>query len=357
MNHRLREVGEKAEAAMNMAKESAKETAQLKEQMDKDREMGNKKVEKSELNIFEEMNLREEKRKNVVIHGMPEPTGEDGKSRMDADKRKLDQIFTILEINIAVDSDVEFCRRIGEKAEKDRPLIVGFYSEWAKSVLLKNSKYLAETEMRNLSVVPDLTERQRKAEKDLIQEAERKNREELTEEDRSKNWVWRVVGKKGQKRLVKGYDAMRGGWSRGAARGAGAVTNGARGRVALLPALPPRGEWEPGAATRGTEGAGGRKRRQSGDGERVRKRGTGRGRPPLRGRGTNQSIRQPMGQTEDQSDSPTASQPTSQPTSQMINTEEEEMEIRERSSRREEEEEEEMEEIPPALAGIRTGED
>jgi hypothetical protein len=71
------------------------------------------------------MSLREEKCKNVVIHGMDEPEGADGRSRMEADKRKLDQIFTALDVNISVDSDVKFCRRVGEKAERST-VIVGF---------------------------------------------------------------------------------------------------------------------------------------------------------------------------------------------------------------------------------------
>jgi hypothetical protein len=355
MNHRLKEIHDKAQAAVDLAKETAKEQAQLKEQIEKDKEVTSKKVEKCELNIYEEMNLREEKRKNVVIHGLVEPEGEDGKTRMESDKRKLDQIFTVLELNISVDTDVEFCRRIGKKAERSRPLICGFYSEWVKSVLLKNSRYLAETNLNNVSVVPDLTERQRREERDLVQEAKRRNREELTSDDKAKNWVWKVVGRKGQKRLVKGTEAGRGGWGRGASRGtsrgAGAVggANIPATGVNLLPVQPQRGAWEPSVAARGREASGGRKRRMSGDGERVRKRGTGRGRPPIRGRTTNQSTRQQTAQADSHADN--------QQSSQTVNTEEEEEEAQEGESQmsREEETEEEMEETPPA--GIRTGEE
>jgi hypothetical protein len=184
MNHRLREVQEQAKAAMDMAKESVKETSKIREQMDKDKEVIGRKVEKSEMDVYEEMNLREEKRRNVIIHGMVEPEGADGRSRMEADRRKLDEMFTIVDVNLTVESDVEFCRRIGEKAERSRPLIVGFYSEWAKSELLRSSKRLADSNMSSVSVVPDLTEKQRKAERDMLEEAQRKNQEELTDDDR-----------------------------------------------------------------------------------------------------------------------------------------------------------------------------
>jgi hypothetical protein len=284
MNHRLREVQEKAQAAMDMAKESVKETSKIREQMDKDKEVIGKKVEKSEMDIYEEMNLREEKRRNVIIHGMAEPDGIEGRSRMEADKKKIDEIFKIVDVNLTVESDVEFCRRIGEKAERSRPLIVGFYSEWAKSELLRTSKYLADSELSSLSIVPDLTEKQRKAERDMIEEAQRKNQEELTDDDRAKNLVWRVVGKKGQKRMVKMYNTLRGGGTSSRARGGaarGMMTS--RGSGNLLPAVQRQEGWQPSTSGRGAE-AGGRKRRLSGDGERARKRGAVRGRPPLRGR-------------------------------------------------------------------------
>jgi hypothetical protein len=301
MNHRLRELQEQTKEAMNLAKESVKETSKLKDQMEKDKEVTNKRVDKCETDIFEEMNLREEKRKNIVIHGATEPDGADGKSRMEADKRQLDHIFTVLDINISVDADVEFCRRIGEKAERSRPLIVGFYSEWAKSVVLKNSKFLAGSELENITIAPDLTERQRKAEKGLAEEAERRNLEELTPEDRAKNWVWKVVGKKGKKKLIKGYDNRRGEWTRG--RGRGEPGPGSRGRGQLLPPLPSRGTWAPvpGTAGRG-RGAdqGTRKRRLSGEEERTRKRGTGRGRPPLRTRAA--SMRPSQTENEEEED-------------------------------------------------------
>jgi hypothetical protein len=317
--------------------------------VEKDKEEISKKMEKSELDIYEEMSLREEKRKNVVIHGMDEPDGADGRSRMD-------HIFTALDVNIAVESDVEFCRRVGEKAERSRPLIVGFYTEWTKSVLLKHSKYLVDTEYSNVTISPDLTERQRKAEKRMLEEAERRNREELTDDDRAKNWVWKVMGRKGQKRLVKGFDQFRG---RG--RGAGAAGGMNRGRGNLLPAVAPRGRWEPrasasgaagagrgtsqrgagGAASRGMEReAGMRKRRHSGGEEGTRKRGTVRGRPTR------------------------ASQRPSQQSSQVESTEEEEEEEEEvqevssqqaaMSSEGAEMEEEEGGNQPP---GIRLGEE
>jgi len=43
---------------------------------------------------------------------------------------------------------------------------------------------------------------QRKEEEELRGEAEMRNNEELTDEDRSKNLAWVVVGARGEKRLI-----------------------------------------------------------------------------------------------------------------------------------------------------------
>ena len=58
-----------------------------------------------------------------------------------------------------------------------------------------------KTDSKDISIVPDLTARQRKEEKDLRKEAERLN-SELSRED-SLNYSWKTVGPRGEKRLVK----------------------------------------------------------------------------------------------------------------------------------------------------------
>ena len=40
------------------------------------------------------------------------------------------------------------------------------------------------TQFRNISIVPDLTKQQREADNELRKEADRRNREELTEDDK-----------------------------------------------------------------------------------------------------------------------------------------------------------------------------
>jgi hypothetical protein len=172
MNHRLREIQEKAEEAVKLAKESVEETKKIQAQMNTERARVDKRMDETELAIMEEMSMREEKRKNVVIHGMSEANATEGWRRMEADKKGLNDIFTVLDINIVAETDVEFCRRVGEKSDRDRPLVVGFFTDWARSTLLKNSRFLAETELSHISIVPDLTEKQRRMEREIVAEAE-----------------------------------------------------------------------------------------------------------------------------------------------------------------------------------------
>jgi hypothetical protein len=111
-------------------------------------------------------------------------------------------------------------------------MIVGFCTEYAKSTLLRYTRYLADTEYEDVSVVPDLTKKQRQEETSMKEEAERRNECELTEDDLAKNLCWKVVGQRGEKRLVKGFNRENGGVAiRGRGRGvrASRTVRGLRG--------------------------------------------------------------------------------------------------------------------------------
>jgi hypothetical protein len=97
---------------------------------------------------------------------------------------------------------VKFCRRVGERKETPRPLIVGFKKEEDRNRLLESARLLEDTVFKDVSVAPDLTRNQREEEENMKKEMERRN-EKLTQEDRQKNLAWAVVGSKGEKRLVK----------------------------------------------------------------------------------------------------------------------------------------------------------
>ena len=211
INHRVKQMEEKMEAmqhSMNANTAAVKEVEHKVERLDsaiqKKDEAVEKIVKKSELSIYDEMRERESRRLNVVFHGIGEKErveGDTGKDRAAWDKKSCGNIFEALNLDMTEEA-VKFCRRLGEKGEEPRPLLAGFYTEMERSKLLRNANKLEKTVFSNVNVSADLTKKQRDEEKEMWKEAESRN-EKLTEEDKSKNLQWLVVGARGEKRLVK----------------------------------------------------------------------------------------------------------------------------------------------------------
>jgi len=127
---------------------------------------------------------------------------EQREERREEDLKQCTTIFKAIKANIDRE-DVSFCRRLGEKGEKPRPLAIGLRDDREAKYLLGLAKELKDTEYKHVSIVPNMTKEQRQEEADLEREAKRRN-ENLTAEDKAKNLQWLVVGGKGRKRLLKG---------------------------------------------------------------------------------------------------------------------------------------------------------
>ena len=137
--------------------------------------------------VFQEMRERDQRKQNVILHGVTEHADSTatGKERQKWDANTCGAIFTALELTLSVDS-IKFCRRAGGASEGPRPLILGFYTEQDRNLLLRSARRLADTEYSEVTVAQDLTKRQRKEEAELWATAEQRN-ENLSEEDRQKN--------------------------------------------------------------------------------------------------------------------------------------------------------------------------
>ena len=150
----------------------------------------------------EELREREARKTNIIMHRVVEPTDEyrTAEERRRADTEECKKIFNVLDMEKEGEEDISFCRRIGEKGgAKPRPLVVVLRTEEAKRKLLGRAKNLRDTIFQEVGIVPDLTVAQRREEHQLSDEAERRNEEELTQEDISKNLKWLVVGQRGAK--------------------------------------------------------------------------------------------------------------------------------------------------------------
>jgi len=155
--------------------------------------------------LLEELRDREQRKLNLIIYGVAEPEeARDNRERMERDKDTCVRIFNSMEIG-AGREQIKFYRRLGERGREPRPIMMGITREEYKRQILENARKLRGSKYEHVSISADLTKRQRQEEQKMKEEAEKRNRT-LTEEEKAKNLVWMVVGRKGEKRLIKGED-------------------------------------------------------------------------------------------------------------------------------------------------------
>lgn len=153
--------------------------------------------------VFSELRERELRKENIIVQDLPEPTGSTGWERSENDARRLTDVLW----NIGVElhrSDIKFMTRVGKFQEgKTRPLLVGIVEQRVRDAILSNAPKLNKLQepMRKISIVKDLTKKQREEEVNLAKEAVDRN-SKLSEQDR-KNFQWKVTGKRGERRLVR----------------------------------------------------------------------------------------------------------------------------------------------------------
>jgi len=244
-----------------ITQEVSRRVETIEKRQDKVQELLEREREKMRKERVEEMRERELRKKNVLIHRIEE-AGERARNvqeRKEWDLCSCENIFNALKLKLTRE-DIKFCRRIGERKEEDRPLLVGFKREASKEDLLDMVHELKNTDFTEVGIVSDLTQEQRKDEAELSNEATRRN-EARSEEEKSKNLIWRVVGRKGEKRLVRGQDREAEDVARmsssGAAmllpmrRGGGGWTPVSRGGMEQLRGRGGRGTWRGGAPAEG----------------------------------------------------------------------------------------------------------
>jgi hypothetical protein len=259
MNHRMKQI----EDDMKILKQTtAANTAAISTLEKKVEEVGEI-ARKADVMTKEEFEARmreeEEERKerkarelNVVIHGIDEcgDSTQGGEERMRWDMQQCTELFSALQLGVSL-NDIRFCRRVGAKRDASRPLVVGLQNERIRGKILRADWKSLEPEV---SVCPDMTRKQREDEAQVWKDVEEKN-SNRTPDEIAKNLEWRVVGQKGERRIVMGQ--ARGavqGRARGAVRGMERGGGGARGAGSTSYARRGASTWR-GRQTR-TRGAG-----------------------------------------------------------------------------------------------------
>ena len=150
-----------------------------------------------------ELKDQEMRKKNIVIHQLPEAPDniKSGYERKDKDMLNLEQVLQDIGSNVTI-NEVKFISRLGDKKNSGRPLLVGFLSEQHRNTVLSKARNLQKSQKySSVGIVPDLTKEQRKDEDDMIKEVEKLN-SQLSEQD-SLNFKYQLVGRKGEKRMIK----------------------------------------------------------------------------------------------------------------------------------------------------------
>ncbi len=140
--------------------------------------------------VFEELRERDERKCNVIFHGIGETAGETLEEEKEWDCLSFNNVMREMHVNLNYQDIATYSRRLGAKRQgRPRPLLVALRNDNDRATILANSHNLIRSKLREVSVVPDLTQQQREADEELRKEASRRNREDLTAVDRQKNYA------------------------------------------------------------------------------------------------------------------------------------------------------------------------
>ena len=162
-------------------------------------------VETTKESVFAEMNERENRKLNLIFHGIPEPSLDlrTGEEKKEADLQQVDKVLKA--IKVPTQPDIKFCTRLGKLnpniPSQTRPVLIGMQDLETKKLILAAARNLKGTEFEKVGIVPDLTKQQRQQEANLWKEAETRNQDMSQEE--SLNFQWRPTGPKGQQVLSR----------------------------------------------------------------------------------------------------------------------------------------------------------
>ncbi len=144
-----------------------------------------------------QINERDNRRLNIIIHNAPESAAENYQARKDDDKL----FFNSLQDELGSDGTVTNIVRLGNREPaKDRPMKVTFDTENSKKSVMKNLRKLSNAEeiYKKLSIVHDMSKEEREANSKLVKEARK-----LKSEDVSGEWDYKVRGPPWARKVVK----------------------------------------------------------------------------------------------------------------------------------------------------------
>ncbi len=150
--------------------------------------------------VIKEIKEQDERKRNIVLFNLPESTTGDINDKAKHDKEEMKQLAKQCKVQISKDEMTRAVRLGKKQGDKPRPLLIELSksSEDKKKMLFKNLRLLkdAPEKFKRVSVQNDLTEKQRKREKELREEAKKNEAEtsgEATFKVRGPPWARKIV--------------------------------------------------------------------------------------------------------------------------------------------------------------------
>ena len=149
-----------------------------------------------------EMEERDRKKKNIVIHGLPEPRTTSKEERNKSDKSKInDIIIETLGVTCPPDMILETIRlgkTTPEKSKRPRPVLTLLKSIEKKQEIFRNLGKLKHSKYKNIAMNDDMTQLERQQLKKMVDKAK-----ELEKKEGKGQWIYRVRGPPWDRKIIK----------------------------------------------------------------------------------------------------------------------------------------------------------
>ncbi len=195
----------------NIDKDTEELSKLLEEKLKEQQEIINqrsKPTEKSMSDAVKEMEDRDRRKNNIVLHNINESDETEAEARKSHDEEMIKKLFKehlMIDVQPKLDSNQKpMMHRLGKKTEgKSRSLKITLLPDDVPKVL-RNAKSLAtDANIKKIVIKPDLTPMQREEEQKLVKEKNEKNKEALSKNERA-DWIiqrWKVVRRPAQAKV------------------------------------------------------------------------------------------------------------------------------------------------------------
>ena len=175
------------------------EITQLRKDLKEVKNSAATKANTEQSDVLSEMKDRDERKCNIIIHGMKESNASEKEDVHRQENEQLHSIFHDMQADAdrAVDG-IKFRSRLGAKQPgKHRPFLVKFHDHRVKEEVMRKTKNAPE----GIRIKPDLTKKQREEDEKFKRSLDEENKAEP--KDESGDFRWKLAGPPGNLRKIK----------------------------------------------------------------------------------------------------------------------------------------------------------